>query len=206
MILTHPHADHVTGLIQVLRRYKVDEVVMSSAVHTTPEYIAFLKEVRAARITSTDVNHPFVWRGEDNHIPWQWQFIYPDRKLPATISDLNAVSVVSRLTFGQQTFIFMGDATKEVEELLMAEGRALRANVLKVGHHGSAGSSGENFLRAVQPKYAVISAGVDNRFGHPAPLTLNHLTKSGAAVYRTDERGWIQFETNGTDLVVMTEK
>lgn len=206
LILTHPHADHVTGLIHVLRRYKVDRVLLPSATHTTPEYLTFLEELRARNIETAPVNHPFVWSGSENQIPWQWEFLYPERDFEEAVPDLNAVSVVSRLTFGEQSFLFMGDAPVEVEQLLMAEGRNLQVTVLKVGHHGSAGSTSNDFLKAVRPRYAVISAGADNPFGHPAPATLKRLQAFGISTYRTDKHGWIQFKTDGAGLTVSTEK
>jgi beta-lactamase superfamily II metal-dependent hydrolase len=206
IILTHPHADHVTGLIHVLRRYDVERVLLSTATHTTPEYLEFLQEMREQKIGVTFVNHPFVWSGEDNRVPWQWEFLYPERDISEPVSDLNAVSVVSRLTFGRQSFLFMGDATNEVEDLLVKQGRDLRAAVLKVGHHGSATSSGADFLQAVRPQYAVISVGAENKFGHPSPLTLKRLNAVGTEIYRTDERGWVEFHTDGKSLNVATER
>ena len=206
VILTHPHADHVTGLIHILRRYKVEKALLPSATHTTSEYLTFLKELRAQNIQTTPVNHPFVWSGSEGQTSWRWEFFYPERDFTEPVQDLNAVSVVSRLTFGEQSFLFMGDAPVEVEKLLMAEGRNLRAAVLKVGHHGSASSTSDDFLGAVRPPYAVISAGASNPFGHPAPATLKRLQAFGARTYRTDKHGWIQFKTDGVGLTVAVEK
>ena len=206
LILTHPHADHVTGLIYVLRRYQVDRILMPAATHTTPEFLTFLEEMRSTGISVTPVNHPFVWSGVDNGVVWRWEFLYPEKEFPEPVRDLNDVSVVSRLTFGRQSFLFMGDASTEIEKLIMAEGRDLRSSVLKIGHHGSASSSGDEFIQAVKPSYAVISVGANNRFGHPAPSTVKKLLEADVGLYRTDERGWIQFRSDGKSLTVLSER
>ncbi|KKU47629.1 hypothetical protein A3H10_04300 [Candidatus Uhrbacteria bacterium RIFCSPLOWO2_12_FULL_46_10] len=206
IILTHPHADHVTGLIHILRRYQVERALLSSAIHTTPEYLTFLKELRARNIRSIPADHPFAWSGTDNGVAWRWEFLYPDRKLPDTVQNLNDVSVVSRLTFGEQSFLFMGDASIEIEKLLLAEGRDLKSSVLKIGHHGSASSSGDDFIQAVNPKYAVILVGEGNQFGHPAPETIDRLSSDKINIYRTDKNGWIQFRTDGKTLTVSSAR
>lgn len=206
LILTHPHADHVTGLIHVLRRYKVERILLPSATHTTSEYLTFLKELRDQNIQTTAVNHPFAWSGSEGQTFWRWEFFYPERDFREPVQDLNAVSVVSRLTFGEQTFLFMGDAPVEVEQLLMAEERNLQATVLKVGHHGSASSTSSDFLKAVRPQYAVMSVGASNPFGHPASATIKRLQALSISPYRTDKHGWIQFKTDGIGLKVSTEK
>ena len=202
IMLTHPHADHVTGLIAVLRRYRVSYVLMPDVTHTTPEYLTFLRVLQEQRVSTTAVTHPFRWQGQDHGVPWQWEFFYPERSYPEVVSDLNAVSIVSRLSFGERRFLFTGDAPENIEYVLLAEGRDLKADVLKVGHHGSNGSTGAEFLKAVQPSRAAISVGAGNRFGHPAPATLRRLAAAKVAVYRTDTQGSILFITDGHTLSV----
>lgn len=197
IILTHPHADHVAGLVAVLRRYRVRHVVVPAVSHTTPEYLTFLEEVRSRNLPTTFVSRPFVWTGGSAASSWRWEFLHPERAYDEAVSDLNAASVVSRLVYGEHKFLFMGDATVEVESLLLKQGRDLRATVLKVGHHGGDTATSESFLKAVQPTYAAISVGASNRFGHPAEVILRRLRKNGVMIYRTDEHGDITFRTDG---------
>jgi competence protein ComEC len=107
----------------------------------------------------------------------------------------------------EATFLLSGDAEAEAEQLLLGSGQPLAAQVLKVAHHGSGGSTTAAFLEAVAPRFAVISVGVDNRFGHPAPAVLERLAQqAGMAVLRTDERGTVEFASDGWRLWVRTEK
>lgn len=120
--------------------------------------------------------------------------------------NLNNYSVVIKLTYRQTSFLFTGDAEKKSEEEMLSRDYQLDADVLKVGHHGSANATSNAFLRAVRPKYAVISVGKDNDYGHPACETINKLKKAGVKVYRTDEEGTIVFVSDGKKVTVNTEK
>jgi competence protein ComEC len=112
--------------------------------------------------------------------------------------------VVARLTFGGVAILFTGDAESPTERWLLASGAELRADVLKVAHHGSRYASGMKLLRAVRPRIAVISAGVGNEYGHPAAATVQRLERAGAAVYRTDRDGDVTVETDGATIRVRT--
>lgn len=201
VVLTHPHADHVAGLVAVLNRYAVGTVVMPVAEHTSPPYLAFLEAVKREAITVVPVDHPFAWEGVSKGVAWRWEFLYPTMRL-GTLADNNETSVVSRLTFGTRSFLFTGDAPADVERTLIAAGRNLKSDVLKVGHHGSDTATSQEFLAAVMPTYAAISAGARNRYGHPSANIVERLAHAGAAVLRTDEIGTIIFRSNGTTLTV----
>ncbi len=195
MILSHPHADHLTGLVAVLRQYRVREILMTGVVHTTPEYLEFLKiiqtkkiPVRLAQVGQTiklaqgvelEVAGPIV--------------SYQDQ----SVADLNATSLVVKLKYGTTQALFTGDQTKENELELLKMGVNLSAQILKVSHHGSRASSSLEFLRAVKPDYAVISVGAGNSFGHPAAGTVQRLQALGAAIYRTDKAGDVEFISDG---------
>ncbi len=112
-------------------------------------------------------------------------------------NDINNNSLVFRVEYGHFRMLFTGDAGAEAEARILASGVDLRADVLKVGHHGSAYSSTPAFIRAVSPRYAVISVGRNNLFGHPATSTLETLERAGAHVYRTDEHGAVTISTDG---------
>ncbi len=117
-------------------------------------------------------------------------------------SDINSNSLVFRLEFGHFQMLFMGDAGRETEERLLADGVDLHAGVLKVGHHGSAYGTTPAFLRAVSARAAIVSVGRHNLFGHPAATTLRALQDSGATVYRTDRDGAVTVESDGKGFSV----
>ena len=119
----------------------------------------------------------------------------------------NDNSIVLRITYGDRSVLFVGDAEHEEEgELLRQNSGALRADVLKVGHHGSRTSTSPAFLSAVSPRAAVISSGVRNRFGHPTAQTLDTLERAAVDVFRTDRRGAVTVETDGKLLTIRTAK
>jgi competence protein ComEC len=121
------------------------------------------------------------------------------------IEDANQISVVTRLIFGERSFLFAGDAEIDLEERMVALNRNLSADVLKVAHHGSKTSTSAAFLRAVSPKYAVITCG-RNDYGHPNAEVVTRLVAANAQIYRTDVCGDIVFVSDGSNLSVKTQK
>ncbi len=173
IILTHPHADHLTGLIEVLKRYKVKKVLSTGVLHTTGEYIAWLEEIKKQDIPMEIAR---IGQTLDFGGGVRMEILYPEENLvEKSVESLNNTSIVCKLIFGQTSFLFTGDAEIEVEEDLLAGDINLVADVLKVGHHGSKSSTSQEFLDKVNPKIAVISVGAKNNFGHPRKLTLQRL-------------------------------
>jgi len=190
VVLTHPHADHVAGLVGVAAKYKIGKVYMSGVVHTAPEYLAFLDELKRqnvpVQIVKTGDNLDF---GEGIKL----DFLYPMTNLQGqTAENLNLTSVVTRLSWGKSSALLMGDLEAEGQDKLLASGQNVKSDILKVSHHGSKDSVDEKFLAAVDPKYAVICVGKDNQFGHPSRDMLTSLV--GRIVYRTDYDGDVRFE------------
>lgn len=143
-----------------------------------------------------------VWRTDDDVT---FRFYGPTLPLLTnTRNDINNNSLVFRLEYGRFRMLFTGDAGSEAEARILASRADLHADVLKVGHHGSAYSSAPEFIRAVAPSVAVISVGRDNLFGHPARSTVETLEHAGVRVYRTDERGAVTMRTDGGRLDVTT--
>jgi len=126
---------------------------------------------------------------------------YPTEDLVGKqVENLNDTSIVAKLIFGQTSFLFTGDAEMEMEEKLINGGADLKADVLKVAHHGSKNATSQNFLEKVQPKFAVISVGADNQFGHPNGMTVKRLENIGAEIFRTDEDGDIKIISDGEKI------
>ncbi len=214
VILTHPHADHVAGLISVLRRFKVDRVLTTGVLHTTNEYIEWLKEIKKQGIPMDIAKAGQVWTlgrdGQADLAMGRLEILYPlenfegKRVKEGKIGEgggLNDSSIVAKLIYGTTSFLLTGDATKQTEdELINIYGPTLKSDVLKVGHHGSKYSTTSEFLNAVQPKYAVIQVGAKNRYGHPTFSTLWRLTQQGVNVFRNDKDGDVVFESDGATV------
>lgn len=197
IVLTHPHADHVAGLVAVAKKYQIDKVYMSGVVHTAPEYIAFLDEIK-----SHNIPVQLVKAGDslDFGDRIRLDFLFPLTTLKnQTVDNLNNSSVVSRLSWGKSSALLMGDLESEGQDALLASKPSLKSDILKFSHHGSKDSVNQKFLAEVAPKYVVISVGKDNMFGHPSKEALNVLT--GLIVFRTDYDGDVRFELTESGVV-----
>ncbi|HXH23454.1 MAG TPA: DNA internalization-related competence protein ComEC/Rec2, partial [Dehalococcoidia bacterium] len=197
VVLTHPQLDHVGGLVAAVERYDVRAAAAGASFSDLPAYLAWrqaLGEERAALRTLT--------AGETARLgAARLEVLWPASSLlSGTRDDLNNASLVLRLTYGSVSFLLTGDIASEAEEALLGATGSLQATVLKVAHHGSDTSNSPEFLAAVRPSLAVISAGDNNPYGHPSPTTLLRL--AGVPVYRTDRNGAIRFETDGRRLYV----
>jgi len=198
MILTHPHDDHVTGLIEVLKKFRVKRILYTGVTHTAPNYLTWLKTVQEEKTPLTIIDHEQtidLGRGANLLI------LYPRQSfLNKTLADLNQSSIVAKLVYGQNEFLLTGDAGLEAETELIEEGVELSADVLKVGHHGSEYSTGQEFLDKIKPSRAVIMVGKDNNFGHPNLRIIKRLERAGARILRTDEVGTVKAVSDGTEV------
>ena len=197
VIATHPHSDHIGGMPEVLNTFQVNNFYISPASHTTKTYENMLEK-------STKANNVGIVGTGDviiNDHGLSVEVVAPNKN--AGFDNLNNASVVIKLTYIDKTFLFTGDAEKEEEDLIRSN---IKADVLKVGHHGSDTSTSENFLKKVEPQYAVISVGQGNDYGHPTDKVLNRIKNKNIAIYRTDLSGTIVFKTNGHDLQIFEEK
>lgn len=201
LILTHPHADHIDGLLEVLKRYDVNMVMESGVAHSIPEYREWhtlLKE--------KNVRVVLARRGQmiDAGGGARLMVLAPfEDYFEQSPNNIHNAMVVSRLVYGSGSILFMGDAEKMVEYRLVHDSsgigsETLHSDILKVGHHGSKTSTTDEFLRAVTPSYAIISVGRKNRYGHPYQEVLYHLISFGSTILRTDQDGDIQFINEGT--------
>lgn len=198
VILTHPHADHLVGLIEVLKRYEVKKILSTGVAHPTPDYLTWLEEIK-----KQNVPMEIAKAGEtlDFGSGIKMEIFYPVEDLAGKqVENLNNTSIVGKLIFGRTSFLFTGDAEMEVWDELISRGIDLKADVLKVAHHGSKNATSKNFLEKVQPKFAIISVGENNLFGHPSRIILNYLENIGAQILRTDEQGDVKIISDGEKL------
>lgn len=203
LILTHPHEDHIGGAEAVLDSFPVKQIYMGKPTEgTEPTTSVFLQLLEKMEALGNTIHQP---KPEESFTAGQFTctFLGPLEKY----NDLNNQSLVLRAACGKIGFLFTGDQEAGAEEALVARyGTALHSTVLKVGHHGSRGSSSSAFLEAVAPAYSVISCGAENPYGHPHQETLEALKAYGIKTIETDLAGTIRFFTDGTGLTIEVEK
>jgi len=202
VILTHPEKDHLAGLIEVLKRYKVDYVLWTGVVRQTSEndkWRSLLQE-QEGKVVIIKAGQ----RIEAGEVCFN--ILSPVEYLEGEgFKDSNNTSIVSRLVFGQSSFLFTGDITSLIEKELVEKKVNLISNVLKVGHHGSKYSTSDNFLEAVDPEIAIISVG-KNSYGHPTEEVLQKLKKFDIEILRTDKDGDIELVSDGNNFKIKINK
>lgn len=196
VIATHAHADHIGGLITVVENMDVDAVYMPKALHNSKTFERFVLAVKEKGLKFKPAYAGVEIPLEDVNA----RFVGPTEK--EAYEDLNNSSAVLRLVYGEVGFLFTGDAETESEEEMLSSGQRLRAQVLKVGHHGSTTSTSEEFLEAVSPEYAMISCAKDNKYGHPHDEIVERLKARGVSIYRTDEYGTVHVICDGKQIEV----
>jgi competence protein ComEC len=194
IIVSHPHGDHVGGCAPVLRKIRVAEIADSGQTYGGHAYHDCLDTASADHVPVVYPRAGDAWHTNDGVT---LTFIGPSLPFIDGKNAINDNSIAFILKYKQFRMLFTGDAGVAAERRFLAEGIDLSAAVLKVGHHGSAYSSSPEFIAAVHPRYAVISVGRNNMFGHPAPSTIDTLERVGAQVYRTDENGATMVTTDG---------
>ena len=204
MILTHPHADHLIGLIETAKRYDVKRIISTGVVHTTPEYLEWLSLIKEKKIPAESFK-------KDDRLMFDngisLTALWPEISLVGErVEDLNNSSLVFLLQTANDKILLMGDAGELIEKRIINDQSAKNLisgiDALKIGHHGSNSATGLEFLQIVRPKYAIISASIDNHFGHPHLDTLKRLHESGAKILRTDEDGDIVFTITKDGLLL----
>lgn len=192
-IATHPHEDHIGSMNYIINSLKVGQIYAPKVTASTKTYENL---VNAVKNKAMQFKTPTV--GETFYVGQAKCIILAPNS--STYDGLNNYSIVVKVEFGNNSFLFAGDAEEASEKEMLSKGLNLKADLLKVGHHGSRTSSSDAFLDAVNPKYAVISVGKDNDYGHPNAEALNLLSSRGAAVYRTDLNGTIVATSNGNNI------
>lgn len=200
VIVTHPHSDHMGGIATVLESFDVGKVIVPKVsdemTPTTKTYKVFLQTVQNEGLKLTQAKVGDVYNLGEASL----ELLAPN----SDYKDLNNYSIVSLLTYGENKFLFMGDAESKSEKEMLEKNLLTKVDVLKVGHHGSSTSSKKKFLEVVSPDYAVILCG-DNSYNHPHEDTVDNLLEYTDNIYRTDQQGTVVFTSDGKRLSVKHE-
>jgi competence protein ComEC len=204
VVLTHPDADHVVGLIQVLKKYQVDYIIWTGMVRDGANYQAWRqmllkKQQEGSKIIMAKLNTTIA-SGDVT-----LKTLHPFENVEGqTFKEANDTGIVSLLAYAKSSFLFTADVSSNIEQALLDNNSDLNADVLKVGHHGSKYSTQDTFLQAVTPNFAVISVGVKNSYGHPTAEVLQRLQEFGIKTLRTDQQGTVEFLSDGNIINVKT--
>jgi competence protein ComEC len=202
LISTHPDADHVGGLDEVLAAFKVENVYAPKVSHTTQAFKDFLTAVKNEKLTIKTAKLDVLLPLKDKSI--QAKFIGPVKDYNKI--DLNNWSAVLQLTYKKNKFLFMGDAETQAEKDMLAKKLITKVDVLKVGHHGAKETTTNELLKVAKPTYSIISVGAKNSYKHPTNEVLTRLKTINSKVYRTDQKGTIVVTSDGTKITITTEK
>ena len=197
-IATHPHLDHVGGMLTVLKAHRPALYLDSGFEHPLVSYDRLVTWLDAEKIPVKTARGGRNVTVEPGVV---LELLAPTEPfLSGTRSDPNSNSVVARLTYKETTFLFTGDSEADSEQRLLDAGLPISATVLKVAHHGGRHSTGDRFLAKVSPKFAVISCGKVNGYGHPSKPTLEKLTRAHVGIFRTDDDGDVIARTDGHEI------
>ncbi len=204
IVLTHPDSDHLTGLIEVLRRYSVGRIVASNSTSDSPVFAEWQSTIKRLGLSTVQAESGVgISMGDGVSLA----VINPLQSdaIPGA-SDTNLDSVVIRASLGKVSFLLTGDLPDSAERRLIIERANLRSTVLKAGHHGSSGSTSQEFLAVVDPAIVVVSVGTGNAYGQPSAEVIDRITGLGRDIFRTDEQGTIEFITDGQRLWAKSDR
>jgi competence protein ComEC len=199
LIGTHPHEDHIGGMDTIIKNFAIGAIYLPDVTSTTPSFEDVLTAIsdKGLKISIPRLFETLTL-GQSTIT-----FLAPNS---SSYDEINNYSIVTRLQFGNTSFLFSGDAQNHSEQEMLPGGFNLKSDVLKIGHHGSFSSTSPAFLAAVSPRYAVIFVAKDNDYGHPHQETLQKLSAAGVQVYRTDLNGDIVFRSDGSGLTIETQR
>lgn len=205
VVATHPHSDHIGSMAKIIQDFEVGAFYMPDKPHTTAPYESMLSALEKKHVQAVA-----AYGGKDARIPWDplatVDILSPIKGV--AYEDLNNVSVVLRIAYGETSILLPADAELFAEETMLAKlpRSSFPSSVLCLGHHGSANATSDAFLQAVDPSLAIASAGAGNDFGHPSGEVLEKLSRRGIPCFRTDENGTVHLLLNGQKVQVETER
>ncbi|MCI8575885.1 MAG: MBL fold metallo-hydrolase [Bacilli bacterium] len=197
LIATHPHADHIGGLATIIKEFDIGKIYMPKAISTSKTYENLLNTIIEKDLKVTTAKKDLVILDDED---LKIKFLSPKE---TNYQELNNYSAVLKITFQNHSFLFMGDAEKLIEDEITVD---VKADIIKVGHHGSNTSSSIEFVNRVHPTYAIISVGAKNQYNHPHEQIIKRWQQIGAQVLETDKSGTIIAKSNGNNLQIETEK
>lgn len=202
LVATHPHADHIGGMKEIVQKFDIGEIYMPKAKANTKTFQNLLLAISDKGLSIHTAKAGTVIFSSDDLLI---ELLAP---VSSSYDNLNNWSAVVRIEYGSNSFMFMGDAEElpENEILETYPKNKLKTDVLKVGHHGSSTASSQQFVSAVLPRYAIIEVGKDNSYNHPHYEAVNNLSSSGAEIFRTDIKGNIAVVSDKNHLTVVCEK
>jgi len=200
VIATHPHEDHIGSLDEVIKKYDVGSIYMPKVSSNTKSFEDVLTTIKNKGLkVKAPESGSYLFNINNTENKLIARFLAPNK---SKYEDVNNYSIVLKITFGNTSMLFMGDAGALSESEIINAGYDIKSNLIKIGHHGSAYSSSDNFIKLVQPQYAIISVGKNNDYGHPAQSTINRLQNAGIKIYRTDELGSIIAVSDGNTITI----
>ena len=199
VLATHADQDHIGGLVEVLKRYKVGLFIETNTTSTSAVYSELENLLKEKEIKKEIIVAPKTLE-LGFHV--KFDILFPNQNTAGW--ETNDSSIIGKLIYGDSSFLLTGDSPLAVEKYVVGKyGKFLNSDVLKVGHHGSKNSSSELFIGMVSPTYSIISAGLNNRYGHPAPEAMEILSRLGGQILKTLGQGSIVFSSDGQNLVLI---
>lgn len=196
IIATHPHEDHIGGMAKVIKSFNIGKFYAPNVIHNSNSFENMVFELKNKKLK---INVIKKGMGNDINLGDNTK-VEVFSPISDTYDNLNNYSPIMKITYGNTSFLFTGDAESEVENQVLQDNVDIKSNVLKVGHHGSSSSTSEIFFDAVSPNLSIISLGINNKYGHPHKNILSLLTSKNTEVYRTDEDGTIIISSDGNTL------
>lgn len=200
IIGTHPHEDHIGAMDTIIQTFDIGQVFMPNVTTTSKTFRDVLLAIQAKNLQINTAKAGVKITAVSSI---EAEFLAPNSD---HYDDLNDYSAVLRIKYGKYAFLFTGDAEAVSESEMVQKGYNLKADVLKVGHHASHSSTSNEFLNKVSPRYAIISVGTGNTYGHPAQVTLDRMTQYGVKIYRTDLNGSIIATCDNRGISIQTER
>ncbi len=197
IIITHPHRDHYYGLISVIKKYKPEKIIYSGIDVYLSDYIYMKKVIND---NALELIKPKI--GDKYEIDENLYFQITYMPKISTVENLNDASVSIKLTYGNFDAIFNGDASCEIENIILKNNTDLKSEIFKASHHASKYSNCDNLLSDMKPEITIIQSGIDNKFGHPHQEAMNRILKSGSQILRNDQLGDIIIKSNGENYEI----